>query len=43
MVEVAKNVEKAETDSPTCGYHQSQTQDNSTSNAILVALQGLNQ
>src|SRR5581483_3845394 len=43
MVQVVKNVEKADADIPTRGYHQSQTQDNSTLNAILVALQGLNQ
>src|SRR5579871_6631716 len=43
MVQVVKNVEKADADIPIQGYHQSQTQDNSTLNAILVTLQGLNQ
>ena len=41
MIEIAKNVEKADVDSPTRGYHQSQTQNTSTMNDILTALQGL--
>jgi hypothetical protein len=41
MVEIARNVEKADADSPTRGYHQAQSQSTATMDTLLNALQGL--